>query len=179
MGAAKVKKENRTYPAQTLKAAAQLVPHYTSKSVIALFDSSDPRIRMNDYETSKSIQLSDEPGYFLYSDKNGGTATFYVWSVAGPIFTASVVITDEMRAAKCTAPGCGSGCGSDWTQIVDDCSCEAHHKDQHYDVIPRIEVCDDRHVHLAGQCYECFNSDLIDGKDLKDIGADNIQLMLR
>jgi hypothetical protein len=171
MGAAKVRKQNGTYSMGTV------LPHYTNDSVVALFKGNDPRIRTNDYGTEKCIVLSDVPGYFQYSDKNGGTATFYNGDTQKPVFTAAREVTNEMREHKCTAPGCTSD--HDWTQLTHACGCTTHHKGERYYVIPRLEVCspdhcDGKHAHVFGLCEECFNSDLLAGKATKDITADGI-----
>jgi hypothetical protein len=198
MGAAKIKKKNGNYPTPTEKAANNVItiptlPHYTAEIVVALFSNNDSQIAMNDYGTAKSIQLSDEPGYFKYSDESGGTATFYITTnktvgasraaaTNTPLFTAPITITDGMRKAKCSAENCN--CKSKWFDLIHNCNCSQHHDGEFYDVIPRIEVCsteecDGQHGHLLGICYECFNSDLIEGKAPENITADNISLQLR
>lgn len=87
MGAAKVKKANGAYPAQTAMVVPvkSALPYYTNKSVVALFRHNDPRIVTNDYGTSKSIVLSDVAGYFKYSDERGGIATFYRGDTDEPV----------------------------------------------------------------------------------------------
>jgi hypothetical protein len=191
----KSERKKKTYEAKKNIPApvVPILPHYTAAKVVELLNSGDPRVKQNPYGESKSIQLSDEPGYFKYSAKNGGTATFYVTrdKVAGqtrgastnvPLFTAAITITDEMRKAKCNAEDCN--CNSKWFDIVHNCNCAEHHEDGSYDVIPRIETCntvecDGQHGHLMGFCEVCFELDDDGTKEPKDITADNICLQLR
>jgi hypothetical protein len=163
------------------------LPRYNAAKVLELFRNNDSRIRMNDYGTEKSIQLAEEPGYFRFSDKNGGTATFYAVTYnpykATPTFTAAVEITNEMRAAKCINPDCK--CNADWTRITYDCGCTQHHDGERYHVIPRIETCsieagcDGLHAHLIGLCSICFDMEEEEGKEGIDMKADGFHLQLR
>jgi hypothetical protein len=187
MGAAATRKKNGTYPARTVKPSKPALPHYTRENVVALLNSNDPRIQKNDYGTAKHIVLSDDTGYFMYSDKDGGTATFYAetWEpeyTETPIFTASVVITDEMRESKCGNPACTTE--HDWTQLTYKCGCTTHHEGERFAISPRIEVCspdecDGQHGHLYGFCALCFDIDKIDGKNPADATANAIHLLLR
>jgi hypothetical protein len=176
MGAAKIRKE-KGLPPRTVKST---LPHYTEASVVALFRNNDPRITTNDYGTEKCIVLSDVEGYFKYSDKMGGIATFYRGDTEQPVFTVARVITEELRNAKCD-------CGDDhqWDELIYECGCTEHHEGENYYVTPRLELCnvtecDGKHAHLLGLCAECFALDeLVDGKAPKDITADNIQFQIR
>jgi hypothetical protein len=156
------------------------LPHYDAETVVALFHNNDPRIRMNDYGTSQCIVLSDVPGYFKYSDDNGGTATFYRGDNDTPVFTAAREITDALRAAKHD----NEDCTCKWYEFTYRCGCEEHHEGEIYDVTPRIEVCnttecDGKHAHLLGLCSECFAIEQFARKAEKDITADNIRIQLR
>lgn len=187
MGQATLKKKNGTYPAQTAKVVPMkpALPHYTNKSVVALMNSSDPRIQTNDYGTAKCIVLSEGPGYFKYSDKMGGIATFYRGDTKQPVFTVAREITDELRAAKCDNHGGDCACdNTPWDELNYSCGCSEHHDGEIYNVIPRIETCsttecDGKHAHLMGMCDECFAIDSLAGKPTKDITADNINIQLR
>lgn len=187
MGAAKIKKANGKYPAQTEKVVPMkpTLPHYTNRSVVALMNSRDPRITDNDYGTRKCIVLSDVPGYFKYSDDRGGIATFYRGDTNQPVFTAAREITDEIRAAKCDNHGGDCTCDTTkWDELNYSCGCKEHHEGELYDVIPRIETCntaecDGKHAHLMGMCDECFAIDSLASKTTKDIAADNINIQLR
>jgi hypothetical protein len=186
MGQASIRKKNGTLTNyfKTTKVIAEKpsLPHYTAESVVALLNSNDPRTRMNDFGTFKTIVLSDEVGYFKYSDKNGGTATFYADPSGTPIFTASIEVTDKMREAKCSSPDCT--CKSDWTQLTHECGCSEHHDGERFGVSPRIELCspeecDGQHGHLYGFCGVCFDTDMEEGKKPADATANAIHLQLR
>ena len=187
MGQARVRKLAGLPPKSTPKVVKSALPHYTADGVIALFESGDPRIQSNPYGTGKHIKLSDDPGYFQYSDKNGGTATFFAetWEPeykATPVFTASIFVTDEMRASKCNTEDCN--CKAPWTKIVHMCGCSTHHEGERFGIIPRLELCnpsecEERHAHLYGFCETCFDMDDLDGKALKDITADNQHAQLQ
>jgi len=187
----KVRKSNGTYPAPTTKVVPMklTLPHYTNRSVVALFRNNDPRITTDEYGygPQKSIVLSNTPGYFMFSDKDGGTATFYAEThepeyKVTPTFTASIEITDQMRESKCTDPSCG--CDSPWTNITHSCGCKTHHEGETFGVLPRVEVCspdecDGKHGHLLGFCDACADIEEMGGKAVKDITADQIHLRLR
>lgn len=160
------------------------IPHYTAASVLQLFRDNDPRIQQNPYGTEKSIQLSEVPGYFTYSDKKGGIATFYDGQTKKPVFTAAREINDELRAAKCGNPNCQDPDACSWDKLIYKCGCEEHHDGDRFDVIPRVELCDStrcdgEHVHLLGFCDICFDIEDSDGKEPKDILADNIHFLMR
>jgi hypothetical protein len=164
------------------------IPHYTRMTVIDLFKANDPRIRTNEFGTLKALMLSDEPGFFKYSEdeKGEGYATFYVGDYANavPVFSAAAEITDEIRNRKCT--GCDN-CGAKWYDLISDCSCSNHHEDEHYDVLPRFELCtcpgddiNDRHVHLYGFCQECFYIDtMMNDKEPKDASAGGFAMLVQ
>ena len=182
MGEARRNKINGRLP-KTVKPVVvkPAIPHYTADDVVKLLNSNDSRIEMNEYGTDQCIVLSDVPGYFKYSDKMGGIATFYRGDTHEPVFTASREITDEIRNAKCDAD---CNCDSKWTDLMYNCGCKQHHDGESYDVFPRIEACnttdcDGTHGHLIGMCRECFDIDvMVDGKSPKDANADNIRIQL-
>jgi hypothetical protein len=164
------------------------IPHYNRQTVIDLFKSNDRRIRTNEYGTVKALYLSDEPGYFQYSEdeKGEGYATFYVDGYgddAKAVFAVAAEITEGVRNARCHAPDCD--CESDWTDICYNCHCNHHHEDEIYELIPRFELCtcpgddiNDRHVHLYGLCEVCFQIDAED-KEPKNINADNFRILVQ
>lgn len=186
MGAAKTKKLNGNYPAKTAKVVPlkPALPHYTAESVIALFESGDPRIQTNPYGTEPSIQLSDVAGYFKYSDEKGGIATFYNGDTKKPVFTVAREITDELRNAKCDYHGDDCECDTTpWNQLNYSCGCSQHHEGDIYNVIPRLELCnktecDGKHAHLLALCEECYSLDELDGVPARDITADNVRFQI-
>jgi len=172
----------RTKTLKTIRSIRPKLPYYTADSVLVLFQSNDPRIVLNDYGTSKCIQLADDEGYFKFSDDDGGIAKFYAGDTDIQLFTAAIEITDEMRQAKCSG-GEGCGCNAQWFELLNNCTCTEHH-DGPNDVVPRIELCslsecDGKHAHLIGLCYECYNSGLIDGIAPEAIRGDGFRIQLR
>jgi hypothetical protein len=129
----------------------QTLPHYTAESVAALFAGNDPRIAMNDYETSKCLLLSEQEGYFKLSDKDGGRLTFLT-SDGKPQFTAAVTIADEMRKAKCDNPACTSH--HRWDELLHLCNCDENHRGQFFDLVPRLEVCDPKDCDGTHVCVQ-------------------------
>jgi hypothetical protein len=159
-----------------------MVPHYMQQDVLNLFKNNDPRIATNVYGLARALELSQEPGYFTYSEKNGGgIATFWVDDENGnghPVFTTDVELSDEIRSAKCGNPECE--CDAKWTEILYNCGCKHHHEGERVYLLPRFELCsttecDGQHAHLLGFCTTCFLGDLNDGKSLAEAGADNFQ----
>ena|SRR5437016_5383246 len=164
--------------------APTTVPHYTRESVLEIFKrGTDDRLVKNMFGTEWSLEMWQEPGYFVYDEKDGkGIVTFYVHEdeeEEHPIFTADCEITDEIRNATCDNPECK--CAAPWNTITWACGCGNHHKGERYWVLPRFEVCtpkecDGTHVHLYGFCEVCFAIDLANGKKRQGISADHIHI---
>jgi len=164
-----------------------MIPHYTNEKVLQLFKDGDPRITTNFYGTGKALELSQDPGYFTYGEDEHGNGivifkvTNYETAEVTTIFTAAVELTDKIRNAKCSAPDCK--CNAPWTELIHGCECKRHHEGRNEDVLPRFELCsptecDGKHVHLVGMCEVCFYEEVMEGKKLADVAADNFQHQL-
>ena len=125
--------------------------HYTNESVVVLFNSNDPRIKMNG--TAKYVELSDEPGFFVFSNDSGGIAIFFTGCFGAPVFTAAIEITPEMR---CIGPTYVCDAERDeLLEVLFGCDRAEHHLADRR-LTPRVEIdCDGKQAHLYGKCYIC------------------------
>jgi hypothetical protein len=131
--------------------------HLTFDAVLPMLSSD----KVEERHGEKVVELDSMVGFVKYSDANGGTATFVNSDDDSVIATFDAVITDEMRADKCTAPGCTCG-GNKWDELLSGCRSDEHEDHGKEQLVPyRLFAtfcdnpeCTEQHIWILSECVD-------------------------